>query len=447
MSLRGLINTRIIASILLIMMIASLLAIWKARQSVEQEVTSSFNLALQMIDLGFGQSVSSARTEQQWLLQLSRIQQTRHLHIALVDEQGETVDWFSRSFDEDEKQPPGWFVKLVSTEYPTARYQIELVDGRSKQIVLEADPLDEIAEAWGETITYFWSVVVMMLVIVFAINVVFHSMLRSVQAILSGLRQVESGQYGQKLPRFRISEFDAIAREVDNLSEALSVAQHNNQALARHTLQIQESERRTLSRELHDEMGQSLTAIKAMAVALKQPGADCPAIAASIIEICNRLSGVVRSMMRTLHPLSLSELGLGATLDDLVNEWRRRQPDLAIKLKFDERIDSLNHELAIHVYRIVQECLTNVVRHAQANEVVIDIGYDIVDRQPRVTIRVADNGRGGVAEGHGFGVRSMRERVENMGGQFQFQSSLAGGVCISAWMPFVERQGNDSEQD
>jgi two-component system sensor histidine kinase UhpB len=186
-------------------------------------------------------------------------------------------------------------------------------------------------------------------------------------------------------------------------------------------------------------MGQSLTAVKAMSVAVKQPNAQINDIADSIIDICNHLSGVVRSMMRTLHPLSLTDLGLSATLTDLVNEWKRRHPSLDIALDIDDSLDQLDDEVAIHVYRIIQESLTNVVRHAQANHVAVMVKRHSVKDKSEVIIRIEDDGIGGAMEGQGFGILAMRERVESMGGKFLFESAPEQGVRVRVWMPFIEK--------
>jgi two-component system sensor histidine kinase UhpB len=279
----------------------------------------------------------------------------------------------------------------------------------------------------------------MLWVIFLAINLVFNSMLRAVQSILVGLHQVELGKYDITIPPSNISEFDAIATEVNEMSHALKIAQENNQALARHTMHIQESERKTMSRELHDEMGQSLTAIKAMAVTSKQQGVDVTSIADSIIDICDHLGKVVRSMMRTLHPLSLMELGLNATLADLVSEWQRRQPTLKIAFQYDEQLDKLDNEVAISVYRVVQECLTNVVRHAEASHVTVTVSH----KGEHVVVTVSDNGVGGQVGAEGFGILGMRERVENLGGHFSFQSQHGSGTTVHAQMPFIRKKDNE----
>lgn len=445
MSLRALINRRIAYSVVIIMLISIMMTIWQARYAVEKEVNSSFNLALQMIDLGFSHLSRVPLTEYEWLRQISAIQHTRHIHLVVLDDLGKEVEWFvSENQIGDEKTPPKWFIRAVSKEYPSTGYTIKLIDGRTKQIIVRADPIDEILEAWGESQAYFWTTLMMVVIIFIGVNAIFNSMLRTVRTIVVGLRRVESGHYGQKLPNFSISEFDEIATEVNHLSDALRIAKENNQALARHTMQIQESERRNLSRELHDEMGQSLTAIKAMAVANRQAISDHTAVSDSIISVCNHLSGVVRSMMRTLHPLSLADLGLGATLTDMINEWHRRYPTLKISLNYDDRLENISHELAIHAYRIVQESLTNVVRHAQATEVDVTVLQEGDSDAARVVIAIKDNGQGGNAGGAGFGVLAMRERVENMGGRFKYESVPAKGVTVKAWMPITEKTNNES---
>ncbi|PCJ32740.1 MAG: sensor histidine kinase [Gammaproteobacteria bacterium] len=445
MSLRGLINVRIILSVVFILLIGSVSAVWQARQSVEKEVKSSINLALQMIEFGFAQMPVAHRQGSGWLSQISALQQVRHLQISIAHEGDQAITFTTQqTLDESESLPPSWFVAAVMANYLTERYDIEMADGSHKSILITANPMDEISEAWGESKAFFWSIVAMLWIIFLAVNLVFHSMLRAVKSILAGLHLVESGKYDITLPHFKISEFDAIASEINKMSLALKIAQENNQALARHTMHIQESERRTMSRELHDEMGQSLTAIKAMAVTTKQANVEVPPIADSIIEICNHLAKVVRSMMRTLHPLSLSELGLNATLTDLINEWRRRSPTLSILFHYDEHLDSLDNEVSIHVYRVVQECLTNVVRHSQASEV--SVSLDFISNQQltdRVELNINDNGIGGEVNSQGFGILAMRERVENLGGQFSFKSTKDTGVQVHAWMPFVGKKEHD----
>ena len=441
MSLRRLINIRIIVSVIIIMMLGSLTAIWQARNSVAAEVLSSVNLARQMIDFAVTNIPIANRKGTGWIEELHNSQHVRHLNFTLLGLNDEPGALFGSQDAGRETSAPKWFVDAVMVNPVTASYDVVLADGTLKTILISADPMDEISEAWSESLAFFFTMSAMIFLIYLMINLVFQSVFKSVNSIVNGLRQVESGQFGHVLASSNISEFDAISSEINAMSAALKKAQKDNQALAKHTIQIQETERQTMSRELHDEMGQSLTAIKAMAVTVKQPDVDITPAANSIIDICNHLAIVVRSMMRTLHPLSLADLGLGATLKDLVGEWGRRYPDININLDYDAELEELDNKVAIHVYRIVQECLTNVVRHANATQVKVKLVLIGKPDLPMVNVFVTDNGQGGQPDSkHGFGVLGMRERVERLGGKFKFSSQQGTGVEVHAWMPFVESQ-------
>jgi two-component system sensor histidine kinase UhpB len=423
------------------MMLGSLMAIWQARNSVAAEVLSSVNLARQMIDFAVTNIPVANRKGADWIKELHNSQHVRHLNFTLLDKDNQAKASFEHQSTERKGSAPQWFVDAVMSKAITASYDVLMADGSLQTILISADPMDEISEAWSESLAFFFTMSAMIFLIYLMINLVFQSVFTSVSTIMKGLKQVELGEFGHVLPPSNISEFDAISSEINAMSAALKKAQKDNQALAKHTIQIQETERQTMSRELHDEMGQSLTAIKAMAVTVKQPDVDVQPAANSIIDICNHLAVVVRSMMRTLHPLSLADLGLGATLKDLIGEWRRRYPELAIKLDYDEELESLDNKVAIHVYRIVQEGLTNVVRHASATEVQVKLVLIGKPDMPMVNVFIIDNGQGGKPDSKkGFGVLGMQERVESLGGKFKFTSTEGKGVEIHAWMPYMESE-------
>ncbi len=436
MSLRTLINIRILLSVIFILLLGGMTAVIQARHSVAKELNSSVALVLQMIEFGVSQTPLEKRQGTAWLAGLDTLQKIRHIKISVLEDGHEALNWTHASDDTiSASRPPDWFVKAAGTQSARGRYEVKLANGHRATIMVQVDPLDEITEAWGESQAFFWSIVAMLVIIYVMVNLVFHSVFQAVKSILSGLQYVESGDYQHRLPVFKIREFDMIAREIETLSDVLKTSKENNQALARHTMKIQETERQVLSRELHDEMGQSLTAIKAMAVSVRQPGQHVLEAADAIIEICDHLATVVRSMMRSLHPLSLTELGLSATLRDMVAEWQRRKPDLTFHLNVDSELDQLDHERGIHIYRIVQECLTNVVRHAKASQASV-----LVERRGRmICIVVSDDGMGKQGESQGFGLRGMRERVESLGGHFHFESVPGQGVTVAVQLPYGEK--------
>ena len=212
--------------------------------------------------------------------------------------------------------------------------------------------------------------------------------------------------------------------------------------MTQHSLAIQEDERQRLSQELHDELGQSLTAIKVMAATAErsQTGgrADIKQSTDAIISVCDHLMTVVRSMMHQLHPLVLTELGLKATMEDLLNHWAIRNPALKLTIDCPDEVDALDSKITIQVFRIVQECLTNIMRHAQANEAMISL--QIVQSSASgkaLRLHVTDDGQGCAAEmiKTGFGLLGMRERVNSLGGELTIQTGPQQGMSITASIP------------
>lgn len=436
MSLRFQINIRIVLISLTILMLGGSVAIWQARGSVRQEVSSSLNLAAQLIKLNFPQSHLSNFEVSTWLPRFISLEQTRHLKILVKEPTGEVLKFTAehkRAPDID--APPKWFINLVSSQYPDVEQRLLTADGKEVILIIQADPLDEITEVWEESCYFFTSLLALTLLTFLAVNLVFNKTFKSIALIVEGLKAIEQGDYLQKLPDFSTKEYDQIAKAINHLTDVLDAAHKENSALTLHSLEIQEEERQYLSQELHDELGQSLTAIKVMAVTAKK--AETERITDSIIDICDHLIGVVRSMMRNLHPLILTELGLKATLEDLLNHWSSRNPELTFKLNCSDELDDLEHKITIQLFRMVQESVTNIVRHAHATQA--NIQLEIVSGRI-LQLKISDNGQGCALE-HiktGFGLLGLRERINSLGGSLNIQAEPGQGMHILASIPLKE---------
>lgn len=436
MSLRYQINLRIVLASLAILILGGVVAMWQARNAVGKEIVSSLNLAAQLIQLNFPEARHSAVDADAWLPRFVSLEQTRHLRIQLQKANGETVKFTADPKPtETEDAPPHWFSRWAAGDYPPVRQTLLLANGDYSTLLIEADPSDEIGEAWKESRSFFVSLLILTLLTFAAINLVFNKTFKTITVIIEGLKAVEQGEYRQKLPLFDTEEYDRIAQAINHLTEVLDTAHRENNALALHSLQIQEEERQHLARELHDELGQSLTAIKVMTVTLQKIQADSALtpIADDICRICDHLLTVVRSMMRQLHPLMLDELGLKATLEDLLNHWASRHPELALTLDCPDTVDALPHAMTIQVYRIVQECITNVVRHAGASAATIRLQID----GAWLNVRVEDNGGGCEPKTlvSGFGVSGMRARINSLNGHFSIQTRPQQGLSMTAAIP------------
>ena len=205
-----------------------------------------------------------------------------------------------------------------------------------------------------------------------------------------------------------------------------------------------EDERRAIARELHDELGQCLTAIKTIGTAIanrtRESSPEITTNAQTVVSVASHIYDVVHSIIRQLRPTALDHLGLGEALKDIVSTWRSRHPEIVCDLTIDPDIDGFAEAVNITAYRIIQECLTNVIRHAAASRVEIRVTRD--EESPlgdSLRIQVRDDGKGisqiEETKMERFGLMGMRERVQSLGGKFEFEGKSGEGVSVSALIP------------
>jgi two-component system sensor histidine kinase UhpB len=274
---------------------------------------------------------------------------------------------------------------------------------------------------------------------------------RPFQTIVRGLEEMQAGAYHTRLPEFKGAEAGAIARAFNRTAQAIEDNLDARREAVEATLRLEQSrelaeavqsrvedERRQIAQELHDETGQSITAIRSMALALTRRAGtgDEPVREAAqlIADTAAKLYAAMHDLIPRLRPPSLDTLDLAAALEERVSAWRREQPQIVFALTLGALPDDLGETYALAAYRIVQEATTNALRHAQAQRV--EIALDVEDGI--LQIRVGDDGRGLAPDwqrpGH-YGVRGMRERARALGGDVRIDNLATGGVCVSARLP------------
>lgn len=219
---------------------------------------------------------------------------------------------------------------------------------------------------------------------------------------------------------------------------ALLLAQ--NRALTQRLLRAQEEERCALARELHDEVGQDCTAIRAAASYILRAGAgdqaNVQACAASIARSSEALHAMVRSMLRRLRPPVLDSLGLAPAVQALCDSWAQ-QHGIACRFAPHAIPADLDDGTATAIYRLVQEGLTNVARHAGADHATVELR---ADAHGLLHLAIEDNGRGWRQDRQqesGFGMLGMRERVAGLRGHIRWISALGNGLRIEVAMPLT----------
>lgn len=215
----------------------------------------------------------------------------------------------------------------------------------------------------------------------------------------------------------------------------------SNRDLARQLILVQENERRTLARELHDELGQNCTAIRADAAYIlrARPGdtAGVTASAQRIAATSEDLYGLVKTMLRRLRPMTLDSLGLVPALHELCEGWEE-QTGVGCAFFPVAVPDGLDDLTCITLFRLVQESLTNVARHARATQVRVELRADPYKGELRLSVEDDGAGMGTRSEaGTGFGLTGMRERVAGLQGRLRIIGEPGQGVRIEAVLPLA----------
>ena len=218
----------------------------------------------------------------------------------------------------------------------------------------------------------------------------------------------------------------------------LAVALGENRRLSQRYVKVQEEERRSLARELHDEFGQSLNAIKVDAVNIRDAALEPEEVkrsAEAIIEVSSRVYEVVRTLLRQLRPVALDEFGLATAVQYFVEEWQRRHRDVKCSLTIEGDLEGLDEDINITAYRFVQECLTNVARHARASVVAVVVRKVTGRSGPLLELSIEDDGCGVDPNEpkKGLGLIGLRERIESLGGRFEIGAARDGrGTRVSS---------------
>jgi signal transduction histidine kinase len=272
-----------------------------------------------------------------------------------------------------------------------------------------------------------------------AVYVMVRRGLRPVGQIQLALSRLQAGALGTRLPHFQVQDLDDISDSFNHCAQALQSAAEQRRTLNLRLIAVEEEERRRLARELHDELGQSLTAIKVDAAFMEREARGVlPAVvscAQGVGEVVDGIMALTRSMLNRLRPHELETVGLRGTLQDLVTGWQARMADrFSCSLEFEGEVDTLSPELNITLYRLIQECLTNAVRHSRARRIAIRV--EVTGDQVHLRVGESEVTPGGAPEaGGGTGLDGMRERVAAQGGELQLLWQPTGGMLLTAWMP------------
>jgi len=432
--------------LLIVMVIGSWLMLLNARENVRAEIESTASLTLHLLDREIrsfaSQPIGGPDAKPFQLESLSNI---RHLRIEFFDIRGRLHDTNKLGNQHEiDHISPKWFVRLMTRMAPLTNTTREVVYGGRVigQLVITPDPSYEIEEIWDDTKGLLALVFIFFIAVNLLVYGAIDHALKPVNRILAALTDLEHGKLDTRLPDFDLPELASIGQKFNGMAETLEQSINRNLGLSRQIIRLEEVERKSLARDLHDEIGQSITAIHVDAQAIlniseiNKPSIDKLKISAqAIVTVTKKMMGITHQILNRLRPDSIDKLGLKTALEDLVSSWQGKFDDVICTIDISGTLERLSETTAISAYRIVQESLTNIARYANAERVSIGV----IEEQNTLVLMIEDDGDGFDVDAvrHGFGLNGMRERVEGLSGEFELDSAEGAGTRIVVRLPAI----------
>ena len=315
---------------------------------------------------------------------------------------------------------PGWFVDLLTIPEIGASFPVTIGENRVGDIMFSPDISADIFEKWVGFLAIGCAGIALMLltgiIAYFAAGTAFGPL----QHLGQGLTRMRMGDYDHLIEASGPPEIRRSSEEANELARTLRRLSHDNRSLLRKIVSLQDDERRDIARDLHDELGPLLFGIRANAVALveamPQGNEDLSAPAHGVLQSVEALQQANRRILDRLRPLHIKELGLEKSILTLLQNARSQAPHIKLTARIDPRLNEIDGLLSQTVYRVIQEGVTNVLRHARASST--DIKATADDRQ--VAVEISDDGVGFSPDrAFGRGLTGMYERVRALSGTLE----------------------------
>ena len=409
-----------------------------AARSVEAELRAALAVAQQTIAAETAPFARSADPRQDLARLVDSFRGNRHLRLILTaaGRQAEALP-----AEPAPSAAPAWFVHLIGVAPRAVRLPVTVADRSFGEITIETVPDNEIAEIWSEFADSLLVLALFSLPTILLIYVVIGHALRPLGRLAAALGRIGEGDYGVRLEERLPPELSRLRDSFNRTAGQLAGMAEENRRLNEQLLGLQQQERSELARDLHDDVGPFLFAINVDAANIARHlregrPSSIAQHATAIAEAVRHLQQQVKRMLERLRPIGLAELGLADAIGGLAEFWRRRYPEIAYRVEIAGEAASFGELIDTTIYRIVQEGLSNAVRHSRPSAVDIRVAV----AAEGLVVTVADDGSGMAEDpGVGYGLLGMGERVKAMGGRLEVTSQAGRGVTLTARLPLVRR--------
>jgi two-component system sensor histidine kinase UhpB len=316
---------------------------------------------------------------------------------------------------------PHWFVDLLGLPEIGASFPVRIEGKQVGDILFSPDVAADIYEKWIGFLALVSSAIALMLLTGTIAYFTAGTVIDALRSLSEGLTRMRKGDYEQLIAVSGPPEIRKGSEEANELARTLSRLSQDNRSLLRKIVSLQDDERRDIARDLHDELGPLLFGIRANAVALQDGAPQDRTLGASadaMLELVEALQLANRRILDRLRPLHIQELGLEKSVQTLLQYARSQAPVLKIALRIDPRLNDVDGLLSQTVYRVIQEGVTNVLRHAHASAMNVQARLE----GPQVAVEISDDGVGfSPDQPLGRGLTGMHERVRALSGTLEFK--------------------------
>jgi two-component system sensor histidine kinase UhpB len=438
----------LIVGLLSVALISFVLAmVISAGPRIRAENDSIMRLAKEFVETTIESLQGTADPEQHLKILLGGLKELRHVRIYRAED---GVPEPSKKGDEDGAAPQ-WLAQMGA---PVADLEIPVVvNGRSFGKLVVAPRADhEAAEIWDSIITFSAVGAGLGMATLLFISLMISHLLRPIRNVGEALIVLEAGRYDVVVPESGPPEISDICRKLNNFAATLQRTISENRRLAERVISVQDEERKELARELHDELGPYLFTIRAAITVIdteiERGGRDHEKLrdaGATLLASVDAIQRVNRRVLLKLRPLGLDEFGIRAKLTSLVAMLRQSHRGLAINLTVADDLPECDETTNLTIYRIVQEGLTNALKHSNADAIDVIVEPIETAQIPRsmtardgciVRVTVADDGKGLPNDiKPSYGIAGMSERVWATGGELRLGNRMDRGTTLEAWIP------------
>ncbi len=444
MSLRFRLISLVCLVLLISLSLAGYIAYSNASRSVRTEMRAALLVGQQTVETAIDR-LQNARDPSRDLDDLvASFQGNRHLRLRHA---GEMPAFTAPSMEKSEfGRPPAWFVHLIGVSPEIEQIPIAIGGRDYGTIVIETDPYNETLEVWNEFAESLATLAVFGSLTILLIYVFIGRTLRPLDRLAAALEEVGDGRYRVRIGGRPAPELSRLRDNFNRMAARLADTAAENRRLNERLLKLQEEERGELARDLHDEVSPYLFAINADAATASRliengRASDASAHVQSISDAVRHMQRHVRRMLGRLRPIGLAEFGLREAIENLVAFWRRRRPEIRYEVAISVDCEDLVDVVGTAICRIVQEALSNALRHAEPKRVAISIerDRDLERGRDEIRLSVADDG-GGMRDLDklGYGLVGISERVGAVGGRLSISNRSGEGFAMVAALPYPQ---------